>query len=152
MKKSPLFLTILVGLVLALGAAACGDDEDEPASESSSTEQSQSESPPSAEEAEAETPPGTNEPNAGGEPVRSERVEMIDYEFAPADITIATGGKVTWINQGQQPHNAVADDDTFKTDVLDAGKLASETFDEPGTYSYICTIHPQMKGTIEVTD
>ena len=75
---------------------------------------------------------------------------MLDFEFSPANATIATGGKITWLNQGQAPHDATADDGSFATGTLEPGKLKSETFDEPGTYSYICTIHPQMEGTIEV--
>ena len=41
-------------------------------------------------------------------------------------------------------------DGSFDTGTLEEGKLKSETFKEAGTYSYICSIHPDMHGTVEV--
>ena len=60
------------------------------------------------------------------------------------------GDTVTWRNTGQAPHNATADDGSFKTPTLNNGQSASHTFNQAGTFSYICTIHPNMKGTIRV--
>ena len=128
-------LLALAAAVFALGVAGCGDDNDDADSNPA----------PSPVE---QTQEGAD--NSGGANVRAQKVEMLDYEFSPASITIAAGGKVTWINQGQAPHDATADDDSFGTGTIEPGKLKAETFDEPGTYSYICTIHPQMTGTIEV--
>src|SRR5688572_12423059 len=90
-------LLALAAAVLALGIAGCGDDDDET---------SPSDTAPTAAE---ETPQGAD--NSGGANVRSVKIEMLDYEFSPANVTIATGGKITWINQGQAPHDATADDD-----------------------------------------
>ena len=145
---------LLIALVaaLALAISGCGGDDDETSASSEETV-TQTETTEETTEAEAPDEEGTsNAPNAGGEPVRSERIEMLDFEFDPQDVTVAVGGKVTWINAGQAPHNATADDDSFATEDLDAGKIASETFDEAGSYPYICTIHPQMTGTIEVVE
>jgi len=75
---------------------------------------------------------------------------MGDLFFSPSSVTIAVGDTVTWRNTGQAPHNAAADDGSFKTRDLNNGQSASETFDQAGTFSYICTIHPQMKGTVRV--
>jgi hypothetical protein len=75
---------------------------------------------------------------------------MGDLFFSPASSTIAVGDTVTWTNNGQAPHNATADDGSFKTPTLENGQSASHTFNQAGTFSYICTIHPQMKGTIRV--
>ena len=65
---------------------------------------------------------------------------------------IQVGGKVTWINQDSAPHTATADDGSFDTGTLAEGKLKSETFRQPGTYTYICQIHPTMHGTLEVVE
>jgi plastocyanin len=67
-------------------------------------------------------------------------------------VTIQAGGKVIWQNEGEAPHTATADDGSFDTGTVDPGKLKSEAaaFKEPGSFSYICEIHPQMKGTVEV--
>jgi len=152
-------LLVVLMTALALAITGCGGDDDEETSASGEETVTQTETTEDTTEAEETTEAeaieeeGTsNAPNAGGEPVRSERVEMLDFEFDPQDVTIAVGGKVTWINAGETVHNAVADDDSFATEDLDAGKIASETFDEAGSYPYICTIHPQMTGTIEVVE
>jgi hypothetical protein len=75
---------------------------------------------------------------------------MGDLFFSPTSVTIAVGDTVTWHNTGQAPHNATADDGSFKTPDLNNGQSASHTFNQAGTFSYICTIHPNMKGTIRV--
>jgi plastocyanin len=80
----------------------------------------------------------------------SASVTMGDLFFSPASVTIAAGDTVTWRNTGQAPHNATADDGSFKTPTLDNGQSASHTFTQAGTFSYICTIHPNMHGTVRV--
>lgn len=129
-------LLALAAAVLAIGAAGCGDDEE--------SDEAANPAPAPVEQ----TQEGAD--NSGGANVRAQKVEMLDFEFSPANVTIATGGKIIWLNEGQAPHDATADDDSFATGTVESGKLKSETFKEPGTYSYICTIHPQMTGTIEV--
>ena len=131
----------LAAAVLALGVAGCGDDDDGSSGDGGGT--------PAPAPAPAE-PTQQGGADTGGATVRSLKIEILDYEFSPPSVTIATGGKITWLNQGQTSHDATADDDSFATGTLEPGKLKSETFKEPGTYSYICTIHPQMEGTIEV--
>jgi plastocyanin len=59
---------------------------------------------------------------------------------------------VIWQNEGEAPHTATADDRSFDTGTVEAGKLKSESFKEPGTFTYICEIHPEMKGTVEVVE
>jgi plastocyanin len=80
----------------------------------------------------------------------SASVTMGDLFFSPTSVSIAVGDTVTWHNTGQAPHNATADDGSFKTPTINNGESASHTFTQAGTFSYICTIHPQMKGTIRV--
>jgi plastocyanin len=80
----------------------------------------------------------------------SASVTMGDFFFSPGSVSVAVGDTVTWRNTGQAPHNAVADDGSFRTPDLNQGQSASETFTRAGTFSYICTIHPQMEGTVRV--
>ena len=75
-------------------------------------------------------------------------VSMRDFSFAPASVTVNVGESVTWVNNGQAPHNAVGDG--VSTPLLQSGESDSQTFSSAGTFSYICTIHPQMKGTVTV--
>ena len=136
MRKTYGSLLALAAAFLVLGVAGCGDDDE--------SDDAANPAPAPVEQ----TQQGAD--NSGGANVRAQKIEMLDFEFSPPSVTIATRGKITWINQGQAPHDATADDDSFATGTIEPGKLKSETFKEPGTYSYICTIHPQMTGTIEV--
>lgn len=86
---------------------------------------------------------------AGGSKPSSEAqtVKIAEFKFGDP-VTIPVGGKVTWVNEDAAPHNAVGD--TFKTADLEKGESDTVTFDKPGTYNYICTFHPYMKGTVIV--
>lgn len=77
-------------------------------------------------------------------------VEMVDVAFEPDTVTVAVGRSVTWVNQDSVSHNAVADDGSWKTEIFAEGGSVTLTFDTPGTYSYVCTLHPNMKGTVIV--
>jgi plastocyanin len=82
--------------------------------------------------------------------VRAAKVVIADFEYNPDPVRIEAGGKVIWLNQDSAPHTATADDGSFDTGTLDEGKLKSESFKQPGEYSYFCEIHPTMHGTVEV--
>jgi plastocyanin len=87
-----------------------------------------------------------------GPVVRGNAVKFRDYMFAPARITVAAGTKVTFTNDGTQPHNASsADGGGWDTGLLTKGQSASVTFNQPGTYNFICSPHPSMIGQVIVT-
>jgi LPXTG-motif cell wall-anchored protein len=77
-------------------------------------------------------------------------VTIVDFSFSPTTITVTEGDSVTWTNNGPTPHSATASDGSFDTGIFPKGQSRSHTFSEPGTYSYFCTPHPQMKGTVVV--
>lgn len=77
-------------------------------------------------------------------------VAMVGMAFEPDTVTVGVGQSVTWVNQDSVSHNAVADDGSWKTDIFGADGSATVTFDTPGTYQYVCTLHPNMKGTVIV--
>jgi LPXTG-motif cell wall-anchored protein len=77
-------------------------------------------------------------------------VTIADFQFTPAQITIDQGDTVTWTNSGPSAHSATAPDGSFDTGILPSGQSGSHTFNEAGTFSYICTPHPNMHGTIVV--
>jgi plastocyanin len=87
-----------------------------------------------------------------GPVVQASRVELTDYRFNPARITVATGTKVTFSNAGSEAHNAASSDGGgFDTGLLAQGESATVTFNRPGTYSFACTPHPSMIGQVIVT-
>ncbi len=77
-------------------------------------------------------------------------VTIADFHFAPAGTTIHVGDTITWTNDGPSSHTATAKDGSFDTGILKQGQSASHTFTQPGTYAYVCQIHPFMHGTITV--
>ena len=78
-------------------------------------------------------------------------VSIQDFLFSPDQMTVAPGTTVTWVNDGQQPHTSTADDGTWDSGTLQPGDDYSFTFDKPGTYTYHCSIHPDMTATITVS-
>lgn len=78
-------------------------------------------------------------------------VSIVDLAFEPATLSVEPGTTVTWTNSGVAPHTATAEDGSFDSGTLESGSRFEQTFADPGTYAYICQIHPDMTGTIEVT-
>ena len=77
-------------------------------------------------------------------------VTIVDFSFSPGTITINVGDTVTWTNNGPTPHSATAPNGAFDTGIFPAGESRSHTFSQAGTFSYICTPHPNMRGTVVV--
>jgi plastocyanin len=77
-------------------------------------------------------------------------VTISDFQFSPGAVTVNVGDTVTWTNDGPTPHSATANDGSFDTGIMDAGQSGSHTFTAAGTFSYICTPHPNMTGTVTV--
>jgi plastocyanin len=82
------------------------------------------------------------------------RVSMQDLKFVQPEVSVAPGGEVTWKNDGKLPHTATFDDVQLDTGTVQPGaegRLAAP--DQPGSYSYKCTVHPAaMRGVLVVPD
>lgn len=72
------------------------------------------------------------------------------FMFSPMDVTVPAGTNVTWENDDGEPHTVVSLTGDFRSQALDEKDKFSHAFDKPGTYKYICSIHPKMVGTITV--
>jgi amicyanin len=83
-------------------------------------------------------------------PAAGAEIEINNFAFAPSTITVPVGAQVTWTNKDEIPHNVVSSDKTIKSKLLDTDEKFTFTFTQPGTFSYICTVHPRMKGTVVV--
>lgn len=74
------------------------------------------------------------------------------WMFAPARLEISAGTTVIWTNKTDTSHTVTGDDLAFEdSGPFGLGETYSQTFAEPGTYSYFCSPHPFMTGTIVVT-
>ena len=73
-----------------------------------------------------------------------------EFMFSPNTVNVSAGSTVTWTNRDEEPHTVVSDTGLFRSGAMDTNDSFSFTFDKPGTYRFICSIHPQMVGTIVV--
>ncbi|MEH1831844.1 MAG: cupredoxin domain-containing protein [Nostoc sp.] len=69
-----------------------------------------------------------------------------------SQLAIAVGKTVQFINVDEEPHTATATDGSFNSKALDTNQTWNYTATKPGTYPYICSVHPFMKGTLTVTN
>lgn len=93
----------------------------------------------------------TDEPAAVA-PTGPNVVTVADMAYSPAALTIEAGETVTWFFDDTVQHDVVGLDDAsslLNSSLMTTGEY-SQTFDEPGTYEYVCTIHPNMTGTVTV--
>jgi plastocyanin len=78
-------------------------------------------------------------------------IEIKDFAFNPKTLTVKSGDKVTWINRDEEPHTVVSVEKQFKkSSALDTDQTFTITAGAPGTYTYFCSVHPKMTGTIVV--
>ena len=71
--------------------------------------------------------------------------------FAPADIEVRRVA-VDWLNDDSIGHTVTALDGSFNSGVMGVGDAFSVTFETPGTFDYLCAIHPTMRGTVTVSE
>jgi plastocyanin len=77
-------------------------------------------------------------------------VQIENFAFAPATLTVSAGTTVTWKNEDDSPHRIGDQNGTFRSGALDTDDTFSHTFAAPGEFPYICTLHPYMVGKIVV--
>jgi plastocyanin len=77
-------------------------------------------------------------------------VNMDHNTFIPGEITVAPGTTVTWVNDENMPHTVVDLNKAFRSKTLVKDASFSFTFATAGDYSYLCSIHPNMKGKVIV--
>lgn len=90
-------------------------------------------------------PTNTNTPTASPS---SNMVTIQNFAFNPSSLTVPVGTTVIWTNQDTAPHTITAD--IFKSNTLQPGDSFSHTFNQAGSFSYHCSIHPFMTGTVTV--
>jgi plastocyanin len=79
-------------------------------------------------------------------------VEVVDFDFLPDVVVVRRGGEVTWRFTGQAPHTATAEDGSFDSGIQEQGAAFTQTFDEVGYVPYLCSLHPDMVGVVQVVD
>lgn len=91
---------------------------------------------------------------AGGDTAGAVTLTAADFAFDPSDLSAAAGSSIEFTNADEAPHTFTAEDAGVDVQVEAGGSTTIDLADvEPGTYDFICTIHPDtMTGTLEVTE
>lgn len=76
-------------------------------------------------------------------------VWMSDSAFLPATLTVTAGTTVRWVNTSDIDHTVTSNDGLFD-EFMEPDDVFTYVFNAPGTYGYVCILHPGMEGTIIV--
>jgi plastocyanin len=93
----------------------------------------------------SDSEPAAAEPATGG----AAAVQVGDNTFTPATIEVAVGETVTFENGGAIAHTVTGDG--FDSGSMAPGDTFAFTAEKAGSVSYLCSFHPGMQGTIEVS-
>ena len=88
-------------------------------------------------------------PAAEPRPPVTHTVRMSGTSFVPAELTVAVGDHVRWVNEDNFPHTATSAD-RFDSGTIGASGSWTYTAAEAGTFDYVCSFHPTMTGTLLV--
>jgi plastocyanin len=130
---------LLACVALALVAAGCGDDDDDDGGGGGA--------------ATTEQPAGGGDEGGGGGGGGGggTEVSMEGIAFQPAEVTVGVGDTVTWTNNDSVGHDVTADSfSSGEPGAMSSGDTFEHTFEEAGTFDYVCTVHPGMEGTVVV--
>jgi plastocyanin len=78
------------------------------------------------------------------------QVYIQNYAYNPTPLTVTAGTTVTWTNKDNMAHTVTSDAGTFDSGDIQPGSTYTYTFDSKGTFTYHCTVHPYMHGTVTV--
>lgn len=87
----------------------------------------------------------------------TDTVQISDFQFSPSTVNAAVGDTIVWIWTGPTVHTTTSTSvpngaDSWDSDIMDASNaIFSYKLTTAGDYSYICSIHPNMVGTINVS-
>jgi plastocyanin len=92
----------------------------------------------------------TSTSTTSGPASNSASVSMAGRSFGPASVTIAAGGSVTFSNDDDRAHTVTATDGAFDSGTISEGGSWKRTFEQAGTFAYLCALHPEMTGEVVV--
>jgi plastocyanin len=90
-----------------------------------------------------------SQPSGGSTAVSTNSVDISNFSFNPPSITVKANSDIIFSNKDNVTHTVTADNGKFNQE-LASGATATITIADPGTYTYHCSVHPSMKGTITV--
>jgi plastocyanin len=138
LKRSTYGAAVIIVIVVVALAAYVGTQPSSPSTTTSSTTTSQTST---ATSTTTTTPP---------EPVE---VAIQGLDFVPQNITVPQGTVVTWVNYDTVEHTVTSSSGPARilSGIISPGASYAYTFTRIGIYTYNCTIHSYMTGTVTVT-
>jgi plastocyanin len=97
----------------------------------------------------------SSESSTSSQPTSTDKVNITNYTFSPANITVKVGTTVTWTNNDDVDHTVTSDtapNSGPDSGLINPGDTYTYTFNQAGTFNYHCAQHLYMKGTITVTE
>jgi plastocyanin len=132
-------LTLFLSAV-ALLPAACGGDE------ANTVDNPGQPSPENAGE------PAEDTGSGGATAQGTVEIVMKDFKFEPSTAKVKVGQEISWRNEDDAQHDAFSEESGLDTNEIGQGQTVEYTPEKAGTINYICSIHPRMKGTLEIAD
>jgi plastocyanin len=77
-------------------------------------------------------------------------IEIQHFKYLPPTVTVPPGTTVRWVNHDEETHAVTSSTGLFASAGLDHEQTFEHTFARPGTYTYFCALHPQMRATVVV--
>ncbi|HEV3376533.1 MAG TPA: plastocyanin/azurin family copper-binding protein [Thermoleophilaceae bacterium] len=134
---------LLACVALGLVVAGCGDDDDDGGGGDAATTEQPAESGGGGDDDGG----GAGGSGGGG----GAEVSMEGIAFNPAEVSVGVGDTVTWTNNESVAHDVTADSfSSGEPGGMMSGDTFEHTFEEAGTFEYVCTVHPGMEGTVTV--
>lgn len=95
--------------------------------------------------------PGTGTPSSGTpDPSQGTAISIQNFAFNPDSVTVSVGTTVTWTNNDTVSHTVTSTDGAFDSGNIAPGDTFTFTFSTAGSFSYICSYHPNMTATVVV--
>ena len=90
--------------------------------------------------------------NAPGTPVSivNGATGLTTTVYSPDPLTVTVGTQVSFVNNDSTTHTSVGDAGQWNSGNITPGSFFTTTFNTAGTFTYHCSIHPNMIGKVTV--
>ena len=81
-------------------------------------------------------------------------ISIRNLAYSREKITIKKGSTITWTNEDSMAHTvtSMSSSDSFDSGTLEKGQTFSKTFNNVGTFDYVCSFHSSMKAEVVVVE
>jgi plastocyanin len=95
---------------------------------------------------------GTAETQTDGKQIVLIEEKPLPGAYMPKSVNVKAGSVVVFENKSSLPHNVVFEDPSLKdSPLMKTGESFSVNFKSSGEFSYVCTLHPVMRGSVSVS-